>query len=221
MDQTPKAITMTIGLITYDKPHRKTYDLACLLKVAGYDITLLTTPFIERKERQPLIEHRLKGLAYHPTDIAKAFGWSKAAYGAIKCDKYIIGGCNIITGLKALNAHPGYLPAVRGLDAMKWAIYHGLPVGVTVHETTDEVDEGKVIIREIVPLYHHDTFHSFAHRLYHMELQAMVDALEKPEVILDSGYVTGFEDVVHKRMPHRKEAIMLKRFEQRKLNNYG
>lgn len=32
-----------------------------------------------------------------------------------------------------INAHPGYIPNYRGLDAFKWAIVEKQPIGVTTH----------------------------------------------------------------------------------------
>ena len=203
---------MKIGLITYNRAHKKTYDLACMLKMNGYQVVLLMVPFEERKARTPLIKHRSEGYCADPGLIAAEFNWELDTYGKVECDKYIIGGCNIMPGLKALNSHPGYLPYIRGLDALKWAIYHGVPIGVTVHETTDEPDKGPMYSRELVPLYFEDTFHSLAERAYQYEIAMLVDAIEldKPSVFETK---TPLSNTVHKRMPQHIERIMLQRFE--------
>lgn len=39
----------------------------------------------------------------------------------------------MIQKYRIINAHPGYIPVVRGLDSLKWAIVEGLPIGVTTH----------------------------------------------------------------------------------------
>ena len=214
---------MKIGLITYNRPHRKTYDLACMLKLEGYKVAILIVDFNERPQRKPLIQHRLGGIKYRPYKIADVFGWEAKTLGSIDVDKYLIGGCNVIPGLKALNAHPGYLPYSRGLDAIKWAIYNEVPIGVTVHETTDETtdepDKGPVYLRRIIPLYFEDTFHSFAERIYQNELSMLIESItikypEKWEVINNP-----ITDVVHKRMPAYKERIMLERFEALRRNS--
>ena len=209
---------MKIGLITYNKPHRKTYDLACMLKMEGYKVVLLMVPFDERKERTPLIKHRPEGYCANPRQISAQFDWDINEYRKSKCDVYLVGGCGVIPGLKALNAHPGFLPHVRGLDALKWAIYHGLPIGVTVHETTDEPDKGPIYARRIIPLYFEDTFHSFAYRTYQIEIEMLVASIDyAPFEVNDE--LTSFEDIVHKRMPAYKERIMLEKFEALRRNS--
>ena len=203
---------MKIGLITYNRPHRKTYELACMLKMEGYEVALLIVPFVERKERTPLIQHRLEGTKYHPNQISEAFGFKKSVYGSFDVDIYLIGGCNILPGLKARNAHPGFLPYVRGLDALKWSIHYGVPIGVTVHETTDEPDQGPIYTRKVVPLYFEDTFHSFAERVYQYEIQMLVDSLQM-KATFKANERTPLSEIIHRRMPAHTERIMLEKFE--------
>ena len=206
----------TIGLITYDKPHKKTYDLACLLKASGATVVFLTAPFEERSERHPLVQHRPEGIKRDPSSIASAFGWGIAKYGEVKCDILLIGGCNITPGLRALNSHPGYLPYIRGLDALKWAIWHEVPVGVSVHWTTDKPDAGRIVSRKIVPLYFEDTFHSFALRAYNIEIEELVKAALSDETTEltedDSAEMRYLRNTVHKRMAPWQEVIMLEKF---------
>jgi len=214
-------VKKTIGLITYDVCHRKTYDIACLLKAKGYnDVIMLRTKYIYRPERHPLIQHRPEGFYVpHPIDIAKNFGWDYVNYGQVKCDEYLIGGCNVIPGLDALNAHPGYLPYVKGLDALKWSIYYRLPVGVSVHRTIDEPDSGDILMRKIVPAYFEDTFHSLAQRVYNYEIEMLVASIERTIPFgIDTSDDVHTITTIHKRMPAYKEAIMLKIFEENKNN---
>lgn len=56
------------------------------------------------------------------------------------------------TPLGVLNAHPGLLPEFRGCTSVEWAVYLDEPVGVTVHFMDLGIDEGPVIIRELVEL---------------------------------------------------------------------
>jgi phosphoribosylglycinamide formyltransferase-1 len=144
--------------------------------------------------------------------LARNLGFHLNKYGEEECDEYLVGGCGIIPGLKAINAHPGYLPIVRGLDALKWAIYRGVPIGVTIHRTSDIIDEGEIISRHIVPLYYEDTFHSLAYRLYNTEIEMLVNAINTENSIeADWDEITG---PLHLRMPPYKERIMLERFEK-------
>ena len=111
-----------------------------------------------------------------------------------------------------INSHPGYIPYCRGLDAYKWAIYEGKPIGVTTHLLGEYVDAGEVIERKIIPVYFNDTFHSVAQRVYENEVGMLVEAIEKigdeHEMILPEG------NPVHKRMPLSYETRLLERFDK-------
>jgi len=108
------------------------------------------------------------------------------------------------------NTHPGFLPLVRGLDALKWAIYEGLPIGVTSHILGDELDAGRMIDRQLVPIRHNDTFHAVAQRQYEMEVEMLVDAIDKTEA---AATMLTAESPLRRRMPHTLETRLLARFQ--------
>lgn len=213
---------MRIGLITYNRPHRKTWDLASRLYLEDFDVVLLYVPWQEYKERHPLVIHRPdQDLAPDPNYFAKKYGWTVKHYDKVdNVDLKIIGGGRYIPGLEALNSHPGYLPYTRGLDSLKWAIYNSLPIGVSVHWTSDELDGGRIVYHKLIPLYFEDTFHSLAYRVYEAEVQALIDVVKSPnlwdnDIRDNSDQVIG---ILHKRMPPFKETIMLEKFETRRKN---
>ncbi|MEM9685592.1 MAG: formyltransferase family protein, partial [Bacteroidota bacterium] len=121
---------------------------------------------------------------------------------------------NLSDKFKIINAHPGYLPNTKGLDAYKWAVYHGHPIGVTTHYISGKADEGQLIERRTVPVYFEDTFHSVAYRIYDTEIDMLVNA---PKIV-EANKAT-LEDLAdqryqaNKRMPHHYEIIMMERFE--------
>lgn len=53
-----------------------------------------------------------------------------------------------IDGLTIINAHTGWLPKYRGLDANLKALRDGHRPSVSVHKVTKEIDGGKVYIRD-------------------------------------------------------------------------
>ncbi len=180
---------MQIGIITYDHPHRKTQDLICRLKLMGYeDIELIVLPWVERNGHKPLYQHRPTeavqitteqlcsriGLIYNRGDLAEILYKNKY-------DKILIGGAGIlppeVLGYNIINSHPGYLPNVRGLDALKWAILKGDPIGVTTYFIGEQADTGVMIDRRILPLYFTDTFHSIAQRLYELEITMLAESI--------------------------------------------
>ena len=210
-----------IGVITYNIPHRKTYDALCLLKAKGVnDVAVFAEPQRYKKTFKPLINHRPQNAneitprelcnnfnyQYYETSPEKALPPNSKA---LLCGSGIISG-ELINNYRIINSHPGYLPNVRGLDALKWAVYDGQPIGVTVHQLGEYIDAGLIIERKLVPLYFNDTFHSVAQRQYEMEITMLVEALYKienaTEFVLPQNYP------LRKRMPRELETRLIKRF---------
>jgi methionyl-tRNA formyltransferase len=50
-----------------------------------------------------------------------------------------------IPRIGVLNAHPGLLPAYRGVDLIPWALHNGDPLGVTIHLVNAGVDTGAIL----------------------------------------------------------------------------
>lgn len=81
-----------------------------------------------------------------------------SALGALSPDYVVNGGAGIygkallaVPRCCFLNAHPGLLPEFRGLDPVPWALVEGRPIGATLHEVTDGIDEGDILIRRELP----------------------------------------------------------------------
>jgi len=213
-----------IGVITYDHPHRKTYDTLCLLKAKGYhDVSLILLPWEDRKGFVPLYKHRPYGTFVDPELVVQSFEYNVYDAGVSPdCDVYLIAGAGILgppfsTNGKTINAHPGYLPNVRGLDALKWAIHEGQPIGVSTHIIEERPDAGKILDRQYVPIYSNDTFHALAQRQYEMEVEMLVRAMElfKNKSFV---YETYEQDLIdypsHMRMPKDKEIHLLNKFQK-------
>lgn len=148
-----------IGLITYDRPHLKTQEIAerCKNKVSA----LLLVPFKERPRREVAFHHRpyqFEGPS--PKELAKSVGAEILYLSdlekelASKDDYLVVGGAGILDAeytsrYRIINAHPGLIPSSRGLDAFKWAIYNKVPLGVTLHHIDNEVDMGRVLHHEL------------------------------------------------------------------------
>jgi len=214
-------------VLTYDAPHRKTYDTLCLLKVRGYsDVLVWAVPMHYKKKFKPIYEHRPQTYDYmEPEILAEQFGFSY--YRAESFDEFefdrsipvLVCGAgiipdDIIKNYNVINAHPGYIPLVRGLDALKWAIIDGLPIGVTTHLLGDEIDAGEIIDRKIIEIHSNDTFHSIAQRVYETEIVMLVDAIE---MLSDEHvYISAGDNILHKRMPAEVEEKLMSRFEEYK-----
>lgn len=222
-----------IYVLTYNFPHRKTQDLLYKLKLRGNDnITLLSTPWKVRDNFVPLIPHRnFPAEEIYPKQLANRLQieykelqtYEEVVPLLNKEDWILLGGAGIIpksltdTG-QVINAHPGYLPYMRGLDALKWAIYDGQPIGVTTHIISADIDLGMMIQRKLVPIYYWDTFHSVAQRQYEMEIDILVDSINNLDVenlipVVNTEQI--HLPIVKKRMPHSCELRLIQKFNKR------
>ena len=214
---------MDCVVLTYTVPHRKTYDTLCRLKSLGYgDILVWAVPMRYKKTFVPIYEHRPPAFEdISPQSQCTAFGYE---YTEAEDYEGIPGGAPILVcgaGLlpdelvksrRVVNSHPGYIPLVRGLDALKWAIYEDLPIGATTHLIGDEVDAGEIIDRREVPIYKNDTFHALAQRVYETEIFMLADSLRlqaKPRF-----HESAKNHVLHKRMPKETEAYLMEKFQK-------
>tara|TARA_R100001460_G_scaffold37787_1_gene72209 strand:+ start:64 stop:744 length:681 start_codon:yes stop_codon:yes gene_type:complete len=220
-------INQDLCVLTYDAPHRKTQELLLRLKLVGHhNVLVLATPWQERKNFKPLFPHRI--LSAH--DITLSQVCENLGYNLEKINiddlpsatseksPILIGGAGIIPkevveSRNIINSHPAYLPYVRGLDSLKWAIYDGQPIGVTSHFVSTECDAGILIKRKLVPLFTWDTFHSIAHRQFDMEIDLLVNSLEDIKTSSLENLSTDYSPA-RRRMPHSKEIIMMKRLDR-------
>lgn len=215
-----------IGVFSYNVAHRKTYDTLCLLKAKGYEeVKVYAVPFHYQKVFQPIYSHRPIVMENMPDTKTVCLNFGYEYVEGTKIDNFkipadevlLICGAGIIpkefvSTHTIINAHPGYIPDCRGLDAYKWAVYEGKPIGVTTHLLGEYVDAGEVIERKIIPVYFNDTFHSVAQRVYENEIIMLVEAIEKldeeHEWILPEDYP------IRKRMPHFYETRLMERFDK-------
>ncbi len=221
------SVAQRIVVLTYTVPHRKTYDTLCLLKAKGYNqVVVLAQPMTYVKKRQPIVKHRPETYAWIPATevLCKNLGYQYIAgeFENIVCSDYcdsifLLCGAGLLPDSfvkthRIINAHPGYIPYARGLDAYKWSVYKGLPIGVSSHFLGEYVDAGEVIERRLIEISPYDTFHSIAQRIYENEIAMLVGAIEKAnekhEMIIPE---IGSEPF--KRMPAEMEEVLFEKFE--------
>lgn len=171
-----------IGIITYHSPHLKTEQVLTVLSQRHVPVhRIYALPFTARAARETLVEHRPdQQQAAAPQEIARRHG---IAYTHCTtdtdiegdCDLYLVCGAGILSpecvrGKHIINCHPGLIPAVRGLDSFKWAIFHKLPLGCTLHALTEEVDSGTVLSNRQTLVYCSDSIETLARRHYENEI---------------------------------------------------
>ena len=211
-----------IGLITYDRPHLKTQEIAerCKNKID----TILIIPFKERKARQVLFEHRPNQLeGPSPKELAKSIGAEILNLSDLK-DTYktqnnylVVGGAGIIekhytSKHVIINSHPGLIPSSRGLDALKWAIYDKIAAGITIHQIDEDVDKGEIIHHELTSIYESDDLKSLANRHYRNEINTLANYING--AINKKVYRDIPVNESRMRMTMEKEKAMMRRFDE-------
>lgn len=214
-----------IAVLTYPIKHRKTFDVLSLLKANGYqDVCVYATPFHYKKKRYPTFNHRPE-MNYNIPELSNLCNNLGYKYYEGQLDSFdiekdrivLIAGAGIIPDdfvncHTIINAHPGYIPNCRGLDAFKWAIVEKQPIGVTTHLIGNYIDAGNVIERRKIDVYSVDTFHAVAERVYENEVSMLVEAIENCDID-NTTFIPPESYVLHKRMPIDIEANLLENFE--------
>jgi methionyl-tRNA formyltransferase len=223
-----------VMLFAYDFPHKKTQDFIFRLIIEGYNIKyVIASPWKKLDIPKPAI--RLspanEGLL-HPKDICKRFNikyyvhdhnssQSISHLAANPVNLCIISGSRILSNKiitaaqnKIINVHPGLLPQVRGLDTLLWSIYYNVPIGITSHFISGNIDKGLLIYREPLKLRKDDTLIDVSLRLLEKQADILSISLNKlkinsfaPLAKLDnvnSGY--------NKKMSKEMEESIVKKF---------
>jgi folate-dependent phosphoribosylglycinamide formyltransferase PurN len=225
-----------IAIITYDTAHRKTQDIVTKLLLNGYsDLKLVVIPWVERKNFQPLYSHRPNNVvSISIEELAKRINIDFERVEINLLETYfssntfrhiIISGAgilpeNLAKNHKVINAHPGFLPDMKGLDSFKWAILKNKKIGVTTHYISEMPDEGELIEKREIPCFFEDSFFSLAMRVYETEIEMLVHAIQ----LIDNNQVgfTSLRDENFKanmRMPHHYELIMMEKFDKLRKNS--
>lgn len=208
-----------IGVITYDYPHSKTEQVLHAFVRMGYSIEVYALPFLPRKGRDVLFEHRPdQSGGVRAEAICKKFGLrffkcdtdaeirSGCDYYHVLIGKLISSDC--LADKRIINCHPGIIPAVRGLDAFKWAVLNNRPLGNTLHYIDEAVDMGEVISIEPTPVYKTDNLERMAQRHYEYEIDMVVNFeryLEQPS----NAFADVSEGAQNMRMNRATEQSML------------
>ncbi|MER8460998.1 hypothetical protein NKH82_28915 [Mesorhizobium sp. M0915] len=173
---------MKLCLLTYDCPHLKTLQVLNGLQKRGFvDVDFLLVPFARRADRNALFRHRPQQFGGPtPHQVATFSGRSIYPYSfwpamLERYDYFLVCGANLIEAEfansgKILNVHAGLIPAVRGLDAFKWAILTGQPLGNTLHRIDAEADAGEVLAHLPTPVFTDDSLQTLAARHYANEI---------------------------------------------------
>lgn len=91
----------------------------------------------------------------------------------------------IINNIKCINIHPGYNPINRGWYPQVFAINQNLPVGATIHEMDNQLDNGNIIARAFVEKEITDTSETLYNKIVKKEIELLSMSLES---IIENSY---------------------------------
>jgi len=79
---------------------------------------------------------------------------------------------------KIINIHPSLLPKYKGLDSIQRALNNRDDVtGCTVHMVTEELDSGKILMQEEVPIHSYDTLKTLTMAVHQAEHRILPEVL--------------------------------------------
>lgn len=189
---------MRLVVFAYDFPHKKTQDFLLRLFLEGYKIEfVVASEPVELNLPKSILRVKPRHIdLVHPKTICQRLNvpYYVLPHNSVKVAKLlkannvevgIIAGARILkkhiidsVGKGIINFHPGLIPEVRGLDALKWAIYRDLPIGVTAHFVDQRVDAGRIIIKDEIPIKNDDSLVDISLRLAETETNLLPKALD-------------------------------------------
>jgi methionyl-tRNA formyltransferase len=217
-----------VVVFAYDFPHRKSQDFLLRLFMEGVPVhTVLAAPRVDLGIPGPSVRSKIRHRpALHPRKVAERIGarYEVVAHDgeealtllrSLRPDLGIVAGARILSAemidafpAGIINFHPGLIPEVRGLDAMLWAVHEDQPQGVTAHLIDKRVDAGRILQRMPIPLQMDDTPFDLQERLYEVQLEMLLPAIEKALEDGGSGRLTeavGAGTTYHRKMPAELE----------------
>jgi folate-dependent phosphoribosylglycinamide formyltransferase PurN len=223
---------MRVGLITYQAPHKKTLDLTLKLFTRGHTVTWFAFPFGQRtpKSDAPYPDRPAQIMDFdtkafcrqHGVKQVMCDGWSNPAVLDIEpqdifltCIAKIIPG-SFLDDRVILNCHPGLLPKNRGVDAFKWSIVNGWPIGVTLHAIDERIDGGTILFCRTVPILSSDTLLDVCRRAYEFECDLLANFDAHIFNLNRHWLVSDEHPVSHKRIPKHIDAVLDQVFLDRK-----
>ena len=82
---------------------------------------------------------------------------------------------NILKCATTVNAHPGDLPEMRGVDNVRWSLYFMSSPACTLHEVDSGIDTGVILKKEFVPLSISDKISDIQNRASNICLKMLAD----------------------------------------------
>ncbi|MCX6787518.1 MAG: phosphoribosylglycinamide formyltransferase [Candidatus Kaiserbacteria bacterium] len=157
---------LQVDLVLADRPCRG-IDVVAKEKNMPTEL-VLRTDFSKNFDRETYTKLVLDALKRHEVDAVAMAGFNTVLSPSI-FDVY---------GGRILNTHPALLPSFKGHYAVRDALAYGVKVtGCTVHIATPEVDVGKILAQQAVPVLPDDTEESLHERIKEVERSLYLETI--------------------------------------------
>lgn len=239
-------IKVKIAVFCYNFLHKKSQDFLVRLFLEGIKIEcVFAADPVEIGIPPTSIRTKIKHIGLlHPKDIAERLGVeyfvaphnSAEVIASIKDRELalgIIAGARILKdpviksfSIGIINYHPGLIPEARGLDAMLWSIYKGLPLGVTAHLIDKNIDAGNILLKEKIPIYSDDTLLDFSERLHEKQIEMIKPSIKAAlrgdfvPVDLTTPYHRKMPVELEKTIPNKLPDYLRKQIEESRNNGF-
>ncbi len=90
---------------------------------------------------------------------------------------------NILKCATTVNAHPGDLPEMRGVDNVRWSLYFMSNPVCTLHEVDSGIDTGVILKKESVPLFISDKISDIQDRAVAICLKMLIDYINGEQFV--------------------------------------
>ena len=150
-----KKLDAVIALMVCDNP-----DAYALTRAKKAGITTLLVNVKEFKNKSEFEQHIVSQLQKAEVELIVLAGFMR------------IIGADLLSAYpdKIINIHPALLPAFKGAHGIKDALDYGVKAtGVTVHFVDGKMDNGPIIMQEVVLIHEDDTLSSLEERIHALE----------------------------------------------------
>lgn len=86
---------------------------------------------------------------------------------------------NLTKSVRCINIHPGLNPYNRGFYPQAFSLINKLPIGVTIHEMDEEIDNGPIIVQERIKIESTDTSFSLYNKIIRKEIELLENNFDK------------------------------------------
>lgn len=118
-----------------------------------------------------------------------------------------------IPRLGCINVHHGLLPKYRGIFCDLYALYEKRPAGITIHQMSNKLDDGRIIYRKQISQGNENDYMKYLSKTGHEEADMIIKLMKYIELkgVLPKGIKNYSRQVIYTKTPNRKQIQDMKR----------